>query len=749
MSPQRQPRAYFPRAVEWRPGFFLRLGMAAWLVVSVGTARAVDSPEFVSARVALALAHDDFATAGQLLDAGLRGAPTHPTLLAQRAQLEARRGRTTGAAWNPGFTTAAVRPVAVAAAAAEANADQRLRQARALVGQGRLSSAAEIYRAVLRSAPNDGEARTALGNTYFWRGNWREAQREFTTALAGNSQHLPARIGYLRALHAAGRATAAYQQASELDRALPGDPEVGLLLAGFLAEVDADDQLPALLARPSNDPDVLRRQTALRAQRFIARGRPAEGLALLDMVLGARPRQYDALTDLAEGHINAGRYAQARPFYEQAAALAPQRPEAALGLARVAFLLGRHAEAGQLFQQAADANPESLQAWLGVARIAHIRGDRQRAWEAINTAARLAPGSAHVHEAAALLAFQLDDRAAFETAVSTWAKDQPADLRPDLWAQKWNSTHGLATDVQVLNALLDPLAPETSSEALKLLRQHSAEPRGTLVNRVPPAPTAELNAAAQAKLSKQLTLLQPARIGYAVGFEASSLSDRTGAGASLPSWNEAYVAGFWGQPLGHTVSLDVRRYERFDLQAWSFLPGWSYEFNPQWSVRLNGGGAASGTFIPQWRIGAGATYNFTPSVSGTLDFNYFSFVDAHSFQLAPGLSWQWHPQWSSSVKVYATRNSLDLGTTTQSFSGAFGTTWQFHPRVAVQGSYTVGGEDATNPVRNLIGEQGFQSVGVELKLGLTDHLSLAPLYRYETHESFDLHAFGVGLQWRY
>ena len=594
-----------------------------------------DTPEFLSARVAQALTHDDLATAARLLDQGLGASPNHPALLAQRAELSARQGRGTVVARELMTFGESAPPMRTPAASAGLG----LREGQSLIGQGRLASAANHYRELLRSAPDDLEARTALGNTHFWRGDWRGAQNEFNSVLNADPRNVPARLGYIKSLHAAGRATAAYQQAVELNRVAPNDPEVGLALANIVAGVDADEQVSGYLSRPTNDPDVQRRQNAFRAQRAIARGRRDEGLALSSLWLGAHPRDYDALTDMAEAHINAGQVAKARAFYEQAGAINPQRTEAALGLARTAFLSGRHKDALQLYQHAAAANPESLDAALGVARLAHITGDKQRAWQAINTAAQLAPGSANVHEAATQLAYQLGDRASFQSAVNAWAGDQPADTRPDLWAQKWNVAHGLKPDLRVLNALLDPLAPETSSEALKILRQHGNEPRGNLTSRLPAAPTPELALAAQAKLSNQVKLLQPALVGFATGYELGSLHDTTGAGAHLPSWHEAYVAGFWGQPLGHTLSLDVRRYERFGLTAWQVLPGWGYELNKDWSVHLGAGGAVSGTFIPKWRVGAGVTRNFTPTLSATLDFNYLSYVDADTLQLVPGVSW--------------------------------------------------------------------------------------------------------------
>ena len=535
----------------------------------LGLAATTDSLEFLSARVAQALAHDDMATASRLLGQGLSVAPNHPTLLAQRAQLVERERRGVSVGREESWFVSPARQVAAVANPPAQNTDLRLRQAQALVSQGRLASAANVYRAVLRSAPNDLGARTALGYTHFWRGNWREALNEFATVINADPRNLPARLGYLRALHAAGRASSAYQQATQLDRSVSQDAELGLLLANIVAAVDADDEAQSYLSRPSNDLDVQRRQNAFYAQRLIARGHREEGLARVSLWLQAKPRDYDAFTDLAEAHINAGQAAKARSFYEQAAALNPQRPEAGLGLARVAFLGGRHAESLRLYQQVADVNPESLDALLGVSRLAQINGDKSRAWQAINTAAKLAPGSAHVHEAATKLAFQLDDRATFQTAVSAWANDQPTDVRPEVWAQKWNATHGLKPDLQVLNACLDPLAPETSSEALKIIRQYSAEPRANAINRVPPAPTPELTTAAQAKLSQQITLLQSGRVGLATGFELSSLRDTSGAGVALPGWNEQYVAAFWGQPLGHTLSVDLRRYERFGLTAWS------------------------------------------------------------------------------------------------------------------------------------------------------------------------------------
>ena len=117
-------------------------------------------------------------------------------------------------------------------------------------------------------------------------------------------------------------------------------------------------------------------------------------------------------------------------------------------------------------------------------------------------------------------------------------------------------------------------------------------------------------------------------------------------------------------------------------------------------------------------------------------------------QLVPGVTWQWHPQWSSHARMYVTHDAPKGGKVNTSLAGLISTTWQFTPLSSASLSYAIGEENASQLIKGLIGEKNFQSVGVDLKYGFNERLSLQPTYRYEMHNLFDLHAIGRGLVFR-
>lgn len=632
-----------------------------------------------------------------------------------------------------------------------ASAQYRLMEAQYLGWLGRTASAGERYRRLMQENPSDAASNEGYGNTQLWRGNWREAQAAYASAIStSGADNVVAQLGFQRALLAAGRATPAYRQAVDLDRRTGRqDAEVGLFLATIHAAVDNDDAAFALSNRRTSDPDVRLRQTAFQAQRLIARGQKDEGLNLVASYAEAHARDYSALVAAGEAFTTAGQSRDARDYFDRAAQLAPDRDEAVLGLARLARQQGKQRDSLALYEDVVARNPESLPGWLGLADVAQLRGDLTRAWQALDSAQRVAPGSALVYRERLKIAFREKDADTFFAVLRDYQRAQPADAWPELWAQKWADAHGGDVNAPALQALLDPLAPEVSGEALRLLRKHTGEPLQRAITRVPPAPSADLQDAAQEKLSKQVRVADPTVIGVSTGYEFATLQDTTGAGARLQEWHEGYLAAYWRQQSGMTVSGEYRTFSRFGASANQLLFGWNTHVTPSWILGLEAGGALNGGFIPRWRVGAKTEYFFTDEFSASLSVSHLRFADEPVLQIVPGLTWQWHPQWSSHARMYVTHDEPKGGRVSTGFAGLVSTTWQFTPLSSTTLTYAIGEENASQLIKGLIGEKNFQSIGVDLKYGFNEHFSLQPTYRYEAHNLFDLHAIGLSLHLRY
>lgn len=632
-----------------------------------------------------------------------------------------------------------------------ASAQYRLLEAQYLGWLGRTASAGERFRRLMQENPSDAAAQEGHGNTQLWRGNWREAQAAYASAISNSgADSTTAQVGFQRTLLAAGRATPAYRQAVELDRRTGRqNAEAGLFLASIHAAVDNDDAAFALSSRRTSDPDVRQRQAAFQAQRLIARGQKDEGLNLIATYAEAHARDYNSLVAAGEVFATAGKVRESRDYFDRAAQLAPDRDEALLGLARLARQQGKSHDSLARYEDVVARNPESLPGWLGIADVAQQRDDLTLAWQALDSAQRVAPGSALIYRERLKIAFREKDADTFFRVLRDYQRAQPADAWPVLWEQKWADAHGGEVSSPALQSVLDPLAPEVSGEALRLLRKQTGEPLQRVVQRMPAAPSADLQDAAHEKLSKQVRIADSSIIGVSAGYEFATLQDTTGAGARLQEWHEGYLAAYWRRQLGMTVSGEYRTFSRFGASANQLLLGWNTHVTPSWIVGLEAGGALNGGFIPRWRVGAKTEYLFNDQFSASLAVSHLRFADEPVLQVIPGFSWQWHPQWSTYARMYVTHDEPKGGRANTGLAGLVGTTWQFTPLSSVGLSYALGEENATQLIKGLIGEKNFQSVGVDLKYGFSEHFSVQPAYRYETHNLFDLHAIGLSLHLRY
>ena len=61
---------------------------------------------------------------------------------------------------------------------------------------GRTATAGERYRRLMQENPSDAAALEGYGNTQLWRGNWREAQAAYASAIsASGAENIAATLG--------------------------------------------------------------------------------------------------------------------------------------------------------------------------------------------------------------------------------------------------------------------------------------------------------------------------------------------------------------------------------------------------------------------------------------------------------------------------------------------------------------------------------------------------------------------------
>jgi YaiO family outer membrane protein len=410
-------------------------------------------------RAQKALRERDLLQARQLIESELARTPGDPDWRLLHADWQAASGQLTNA-------LAALRRITVDH---PTHRRAHFREAQVLTQLGRLRSAELKYEAYLQDAPNDLDAVAGLGLTWSWRGDWQRAKRLFSDALQRNPDHELAFYSQVRALASAGQSALAWRLARARDlQTHEKDAELGLLLAGLAARINAVDLVEHLATRPATDPDLQRRQDAFLATHLIRRGRYEEGLRRMEWFATLDSHDYDALLDAADAYAAADQRTLARQFYERAARVTPQRPEARLGLARLSSREGRVAGGLALYQAIVAENSESLEGWLGVIRSAQFLNDAARVEEALAQAWRIAPRSALLHQEELRLALQNGDAYAFRDRLRRYLADQPDDRVALLWSQRWQLGTDQPLQDEAFAQLLDPLAPDLTSQALRL-----------------------------------------------------------------------------------------------------------------------------------------------------------------------------------------------------------------------------------------------------------------------------------------
>jgi len=432
-----------------------------------------------------------------MIERALETSPTDPDWLLLRAEL----------AVNQGKMTEGLTQVRAVVRQHPENRRGRIREAQLLSNLGRPFSAADRYGAFLQESPGDIEGRIGLALTYYWRGNWFAAEKLFSEVLKEEPDHELATYSYLRVLIASGRVSIAWRVAREFDRRTgEKDGELGLILAGMAARVGTSELAVSLASRPTDDPDLQRRQLAFRGMLLIREGAHAEGLKLIESFSSPDSSDYDGLMDAANAYQAADQRVVARRLIERAIALSPERAEARLGLARLASREGRLAGSLSYYQRIAEENPEQLEAWLGVIRIAHLLNDPELVSSALERAWKVAPRSAFLYQEDIRLALAAGDAEVLVPALRRYVMDQPDDHAARLWSYRWQHVSGRLASPDEIRGLLDPLSPETSSLALVLIAGDGREIREPLAL-VPPAPEPALQIPASGALAQQLALL--------------------------------------------------------------------------------------------------------------------------------------------------------------------------------------------------------------------------------------------------
>jgi len=239
---------------------------------------------------------------------------------------------------------------------------QGCRTAIELHRRGKLGEAEQVYRAVLRIAPDHAATLHQLGNLCRQKGEFEEAISLLRRGLAIDPKSAPAHndLGIaLSTLRRPDEAAACYAKAVALD---PAFAEAHNNLGNALRSLGREEQAvasfeKALAVKPNFAEAHNNLGNALAALR-----RHAEAIAHYEQAVALKP-------ELAEAYFNCGialaalqQNEQAVAQYEKTIACKPDHADAHTGIGQALARLGRYAEAIGKFEQALALKPDSAEA---------------------------------------------------------------------------------------------------------------------------------------------------------------------------------------------------------------------------------------------------------------------------------------------------------------------------------------------------------------------------------------------------
>lgn len=216
------------------------------------------------------------------------------------------------------------------------------------------------------------------------------------SGLAGDSDHVEARIALGRALADMGSTGEAERVFLEATRAYPGDPWTHFWLGSLREEQGRADAIPPLQRAVEIQPYLIEAQVKLGDALFSA-GRAAEALAQLERVVSLDPVHAPrSWYNMAALLVSEGDGAGAAQALEAAVRGDPDLVEAQVLLGSIRMEEGRLDEAELRFRAAVAADGESLAGYGSLGLLYLRQGDRAAARTALERALEIDPGNEDV-----------------------------------------------------------------------------------------------------------------------------------------------------------------------------------------------------------------------------------------------------------------------------------------------------------------------------------------------------------------
>ncbi|MFB3916284.1 MAG: tetratricopeptide repeat protein [Terriglobales bacterium] len=285
-------------------------------------------------------------------------------------------------------------PTAVPAESAASTHDGSLQQARQEFERGNYVKAADLYRTVLGTQPDNVTALAGLVDSLEASGVWRNAMPslERLVVLQPNNASRVAQLGRWQSW--IGQYAQAVQTLGIACKLEPANPGYCTDYADVLAwRSDRRSQAIAQLrtivaANPKYVPAILKLAQLLTWDKVT---RP-EGLQLFQKALDLEPKNVDVLISYGEALMySRSTRATALSLFEHALVLDPKNVRALTGKAQLLAWSGSSREAMSIYDDVLAADPDNVAALRGKAEILNWRGDYKAADALLHRARQLAP----------------------------------------------------------------------------------------------------------------------------------------------------------------------------------------------------------------------------------------------------------------------------------------------------------------------------------------------------------------------
>jgi tetratricopeptide (TPR) repeat protein len=290
---------------------------------------------------------------------------------------------------------------------------------------GSREEAGRAFTKAVDLAPRSIEARLALANYLWAKGDVQSAEQALQQALAIDASS-PAVHRALALVYLATRRAA---QAEPHFKALAAEPGGQLALADYYSGTGRRDAAMAVLRALQNGADKSDARAArLRiANLEYAAGNKTEAHKIVDGIISEKPKNVDARLAKARMLLNDGKADEAAVHAREAVKLEPDSPAAQYTLG-LSFMARRDtAAAERAFQEVLKLNPRAAVANLQIARLRLARGETTGALQAAEEVSRQQPDDV---EAAVLLSRSLrarGDLARASREMATRIARQPAN----------------------------------------------------------------------------------------------------------------------------------------------------------------------------------------------------------------------------------------------------------------------------------------------------------------------------------